>query len=169
MLKTGLILGLMAPLLFRSRDMAPSNDIEPVMPPLPPMPELAMPPLAPMETVAVTEVSDDLPWPELPEMKSPEAAVAEVLAELVEYHGAGASIRFSHIASYYRLFAARRAWPIIADKTFSQMLCALGCEREQRDLRATEGKRPTFITLMPAQAIDEDEISEFIEPMRLAA
>jgi len=118
-------------------------------------------------TVSATVSPDDPPWPELPELKSPDAAVAEVLAELVDYHGAGASIRFSHIASYYRQFGPHRAWPAIADKTFSQMLCALGCEREQRDLRATEGKRPTFIVLVPALAEDEEAVSAV--PYRMAA
>lgn len=148
MLKTGLILGLLAPLLFRPRVDQPVNDNAA------PMPDLPMP------SVASPEIEADVSLPR-------EGAVAELLAELVEYHGAGASIRFSHIASYYRQFAHARAWPAIADKTFSQCLCRLGCVREQHDLRSSEGRRITFITLVPAQALDEDEIEA--EPLRLAA
>lgn len=158
MLKEGLIFGLLMPLLFKPREpMAAVNDDAA------PLPELVMPSVASPEI----ETSATLPWPELPQMRTPGEAVAELLAELVEYHGAGATLRFSHITSYYRQFAGVRAWPAIADKPFSQLLCGLGCEREQRDLRSTEGRRITFITLVPSQAFDEDEIEA--EPLRLAA
>lgn len=164
MLTKGLILGLLAPLLIKPRDLTPVNDRDP--PELPPLPPVAIASVT--ETEAAETAVSGLPWPELPRMRSTDEAVAELLAELTEFHGAGAALRFAHVARYYRQFAGRRAWPPIADKTLSRLLLGLGCAREQRDHRAIDGTRPTYLVLVPALAIDEDEIFEAV-PLRLAA
>jgi hypothetical protein len=163
MIEKGLLLGLLVPLVFKPRaTVAAASRREP-----PPLPGLPGPSVASVATVSDLDGTDGIPWPELPQMMSPDVAVEELLAELVDYHGAGAALRFSLVASYFRQFGRARLWPAIADKTLSQMLCARGCAREQRDLRASEGRRITFITLVPALAVDDDEIEA--EPLRLAA
>lgn len=182
MLKTGLLLGLLTPLLFKPRDIVADNDVG-NLPPLPPMPELPGLAARPVDTVATDFAADEIPWPELPEIMTAEAAVAEFLAEMVDAAGAGARIPFPRIlASYERMrFGAERyfdetggcrgyapkPWPVLSGKALSTLLCAQGCEREKAQTRDKDGRRLTSIVLVPALAVDDEEIE--IEPMRLAA
>lgn len=168
MLTKGLILGLLAPLLFKPRVERPVNDNAA------PMPELPMPSVASAEI----EASTSLPWPDLPAMRAPEEAVAEFLAEMMESCG-GEAVRFCRLAWSYEDMRRGRAtsddcagyaprpWPPLKSKTLSQLLCALGCERVQRDMRASGEGRPTFI-IIPASA-DVEDAEDFAEPLRLAA
>lgn len=182
MLKTGLILGLVVPLFFGAKVMAPNNDIDasPVPtspPPLPPMPVLPGLDPAPM---TATVAADEIPWPELPQMMTPEAAVTEFLAEMIEFSG-GESVRFSRLAWSYEDMRrgraksddcagyAARPWPALKDKALSTLLCSLGCGREQRDMRASGDGRPTFILIPTGSDVVDDEVQDMIEPMLLAA
>jgi hypothetical protein len=171
MLKETLLLGLVAPLLFKTRTVVADNDarIEPELPPL------QIVETSPVATVATDPATDEIPWPELPQILSPQNAVCAFFEEMVEYYG-GEALRFSDVSrSYSQLRSglpksegcngyAPRPWPPIKDRTLSIMLCGLGCEREQRDHRAIDGTRPTYITF-PADAADEFDA----EPELLAA
>lgn len=180
MLKTGLLCALVAPLLFKPRAVIADND-DGCVPPFPPMPELPGLDPTPIAIVATDGATDDIPWPDLPAIKTAEEAVAEFLALLVDEAGAGARIPFTRVAASYdrlrrggvRKFDetggcrgyAPRAWPEISGKALSTLLCAQGCERDKAQTRDANGRRLTTIVIVPALAFDEDEI----EPMRLAA
>jgi hypothetical protein len=175
MLTKGIIFGLVAPFLFKPRAATPINDNAA------PMPTLPMPSVA---SVAI-ETSAVLPWPELPQARAfesdilpPEAAVSEFLEEMKEF-GGGEEVRFCRLAwSYEDMRRGRvasddcagyapRPWPPLKSKTLSQLLCSLGCERIQRDYRASGEGRPTYIVIPVSGDVEGDEVSA--EPMRLVA
>jgi hypothetical protein len=171
MLKETLILGLLAPLLFKARTSVADNDAR-IEPELPPLQFVETPSVA---TDVAASAADEIPWPELPHMRTPKAAVREFLDEMIDACG-GETLRFSRLSASYESIRkgrmrsdacvgyAPRPWPPIKDRTLSQLLCAAGCVREQRDHRAIDGTRPTYITF-PADAADEFDA----EPELLAA
>ncbi|WP_072389797.1 hypothetical protein [Hyphomicrobium sp. CS1GBMeth3] len=181
MLKTTLILGLVAPFLFKPRPPVADNDagFQSVAPELPPMPVLPGLDPSPVATVATVDGTDEIPWPELPQMLTPEEAVRAFLDDMIEFCG-GESIRFRRLAWSYDAMRRGRAksdecegyaprpWPPIKDKTLSQLLCALGCVSEKRDMRSKGEGRPTFVSIpVAADVADDEEIQA--EPMPLAA
>lgn len=180
MLIEKLIVGLVAaPFLFRPKLMVASNDqVEPVLPGLDP-PPMATVAALPATDLATDLATDDIPWPELPHMRTPKAAVREFLDEMIEFCG-GDTIRFSRLAWSYEDMRKGRAksddcdgyaprpWPQIKDRTLSMLLCEMGCIRVKPVTRDAEGRRPTSITI-PAPAVDDDLIDEVSEPLRLVA
>lgn len=170
MSKLALIAGLVIPMVLRHRAMKADNDTVATV-------AIDAPPHgATLATVAATvaagrssSVDEPLPWPDLPQMLAPEAAVEALLADLVEYHGEGAQISVAAITSYYLRFGMRRGWPSLTDRAISRLLCGLGCERQpaSSQVRDAQGRRLAHITLVPALAVDEDET--YVEPMRLVA
>lgn len=173
MLKETLLIGLLVP-LFRPRPMVAGNDqVDPVLPGFDP------PPMAAVAVDPATDLAtDDIPWPELPHMRTPKAAVREFLDEMIEWCG-GETVPYRRLAWSYEDMRRGRAkskasegyaprpWPPIKDKTLSNLLTGMGCVRFKPVTRNAEGRRPTFITI-PVGMVD-DEVEEFEEPMRLVA
>lgn len=99
----------------------------------------------PIDRLGAIDLPPIPPEPEPVALVTPDQAVREFAANMIEYT-AGDAVRIHWVHWSYRKLAEDHGWPQLSVKALSQRLVALGCRREQIDLRASEGRRITFIT-----------------------
>lgn len=75
------------------------------------------------------------------------AAARQFLGELIDTDYGGQPVQFNHVFRSYAQLAATYGWPPVSEKTLSQCLCALGCDRTKPDRRKSGLGRLTYLEI----------------------